>query len=373
MTALLEVRGLTKIYGHITANEDVDLKLQAGEIHCVLGENGAGKSTLMRCIYGAERAQQGDIYWQGQRTELTSPKHARSLGIGMVFQNFSLINELTVADNLLLYLPAWDQDTTARINTLAAQLELNVDLNQTVGELSAGQKQHVELLRVLLDEPQLVILDEPTSMLTAIESHALQRLLKDLSERNIAILLITHKLDEALNLADNITILRRGRSVATLPNQALSKSRLGALLVGEMDSLQTPTTAAPGNRSRLLACEGLDYAGRPALQRFNLSVHAGEIVGIGGIAGNGQETLNRLLIQASQGPTPAELHLDRDCMIGFTPEDRETQGCAPTLTLMDNLLIGHRNGSAWISHSRLKQDCQSVINQFNVVSATPES
>ena len=234
MAPLLEVRGLTKVFGKLTANDHLDLRIEAGEIHALLGENGAGKSTLVKMLYGSLQPTAGSILWQGEETVIASPSFARSIGIGMVFQHFSLFESLTVADNIVLSLgPGFTVEQIGRdAERLSQEYGLPLKANSIIGDLSVGERQRVEIVRCLLQDPKLIILDEPTSVLTPQEADNLFVTLERLRSEGRSILYISHRLDEVKRLCDRATILRHGKLISECDPRKETAASLASMMVG---------------------------------------------------------------------------------------------------------------------------------------------
>ncbi|HAY22591.1 MAG TPA: heme ABC transporter ATP-binding protein, partial [Desulfobacterales bacterium] len=298
MKKLVEMRGITKIFPGVTANDRVDFDLDEGEIHALLGENGSGKSTLMNILAGFYRPDTGEIRIKGKKVNLRSPGDALSLGIGMVYQHFRLVENFTVAENIILGMSKGGiwlnyRRLHEKIAQLAATMGLPVNPAARIWQLSVGERQRVEILKVLWREAQIIILDEPTAVLTPQEAGELFAGLKRLKESGCVIVLISHKLQEALTVADRVTVLRRGKKVATLPNQGLNAKALSLLMIGREVAFQAGKQTLPGTEAviNLAQVSATGDSGIPALKKVSLVVHAGEILGIAGIAGNGQKEL----------------------------------------------------------------------------------
>ncbi|HEY1610606.1 MAG TPA: ATP-binding cassette domain-containing protein, partial [Paraburkholderia sp.] len=291
----LELVGITKQYPAVRANDDVTLTVAPGEIHALLGENGAGKSTLMKIVYGAVRPDAGEIRWEGRPVEIASPAAARRLGIGMVFQHFSLFETLTVAENIALALdePFDLKALGQRIREVSVQYGLDVDPQRHVHSLTVGERQRVEIVRCLLQNPRLLIMDEPTSVLTPQAVRKLFGTLRRLASEGCSILYISHKLDEIQALCDTATVLRAGQVVGNVTPRDESHASLARLMVGRDLPDYTRRAHAPGDV--LLQVERLsmpnDDPFGTSLADVSFSVHAGEIVGIAGVSGNGQAEL----------------------------------------------------------------------------------
>ncbi|OUR61287.1 ABC transporter, partial [Bermanella sp. 47_1433_sub80_T6] len=300
--ARLALTGITKAYPGCIANQDISLEVKAGEIHALLGENGAGKSTLMKIIYGVVKPDAGTFLWEGQSIKVNGPAHARSMGIGMVFQHFSLFETLTVAENIALGLPKEEgRDLAAlskRIKEVSQHYNMGLDPERYVHTLSVGEQQRVEIVRCLLQDIKLLILDEPTSVLTPQEVKGLFKTLNTLSDEGCAILFISHKLDEVTELCHNATILRNGLVTGDCNPQQVTSADIARMMVGDDTPLSEDYVKAEGKEA-VLSIRELTYRSddpfASPLRNLNLQVKAGEILGIAGVAGNGQDELMALL------------------------------------------------------------------------------
>jgi simple sugar transport system ATP-binding protein len=352
----IALRGITKAYPGILANDAIDLAVHPGEIHAVLGENGAGKSTLMKIIYGLVQPDAGAIHWNGQPARIHSPAVARRMGIGMVFQHFALFESLTVAENIALALPDAPRPAqlAARIRTVAERYGLPLEPERPVHELSVGERQRVEIIRCLLQEPSLLILDEPTAVLAP---QAIERLfvtLRQLAADGVSLLYISHKLEEIRSLCDKATVLRGGRVTGTCIPARESADSLARLMIGsELPACRL--LPSPVQRAPRLVLAGLNQpADGPfgtALRDLHLTVHSGEIVGIAGASGNGQRELLAALSGETPAPHAAMVRLLGDPVgrldpaarrargLAFVPEDRLGRGAVPALSLADNTLL----------------------------------
>lgn len=354
---LLEVRDLTKTFGTLKANDKINLKIEHGEIHALLGENGAGKSTLVKMLYGSLQPTSGDIFWNGKKVSMTSPFQARATGVGMVFQHFSLFESLTVADNIVLSL---GQEYTVEqvkdeAEKLSAEYGLPLNPNSIIGDLSVGERQRVEIVRCLLQNPQLIILDEPTSVLTPQEADNLFVTLKRLSNEGRSILYISHRLDEVKVLCDKATILRNGKWISECTPEKENAASLASMMVGsDIAEIKRSATTTSSNSDVLLKVNNANLEQENPfaveLKNINIEVKAGEILGIAGVAGNGQNELFSLLSgEATTVPNAIHIrgnevgHLGvnkrRQLGAAFVPEERLGHGAAPNASLSQNMIL----------------------------------
>jgi general nucleoside transport system ATP-binding protein len=355
-TPLLATVSLTKRFGDLTACDAISFAVRHGEIHALLGENGAGKSTLVKMLYGALVPDEGSILWEGRPVAIGSPAEARRLGIGMVFQHFSLFEALTVTENIALALPPQSRRKLAgTIRTVSREYGLPLDPHAGIADLSVGERQRVEIVRCLLQGPRLIIMDEPTSVLTPQEAGLLFVTLKRLSSEGVAILYITHRLSEVLALADCATILRRGKLVATADPHVESAKSLARMMIGaDVAGIERPREGE-GSRAPRLVLNKLSLA--PAgpfsmpLSDIDLSVRGGEVVGIAGVAGNGQQEFfgaisgERLVKRDDMilldGKPVGRLGVNARRRLGaaFVPEERIGHGAVPGLKLSENVVL----------------------------------
>ena len=351
---LLSLRGLTKAYPGVVANDNVSFDIGTGEVHALLGENGAGKSTLVKMIYGLVKPDSGTMTLRGKAFTPAEPRAARADGIAMVFQHFSLFDALNVAENIALGMenPPPMRDLAARIREVSETYGLPLDPYRTVGDLSAGERQRVEIIRCLLQDPKLLIMDEPTSVLTPQEVEILFKTLRKLSEEGTAILYISHKLEEIRALCDHATVLRLGKNVGECVPAETSARDMAELMVGT--ALKTPTRAGRDMGDVALEIVALDAKSPSAfgtsLKSVSLSVRKGEVLGIGGVAGNGQDELLAVLsgeILTAAGSV--KLHGRPIGQTGPTarraiglltaPEERLGHAAAPDMSLTENAML----------------------------------
>ncbi|TKT79329.1 ABC transporter ATP-binding protein [Aquamicrobium sp. LC103] len=371
---LLEVRGLTKIFGRLKACDGIDLTIEKGEIHALLGENGAGKSTLVKMLFGSLEPNSGEILWKGEPVAVTSPSVARKLGIGMVFQHFSLFEALTAAENILLSLDRriGVGEIAEKARELSRAYGLPLDPHALVGDLSVGERQRIEIIRCLLQEPELIILDEPTSVLTPQEAEKLFETLERLRSEGKSILYISHRLEEVKRLCDRATVLRHGKVVGHCDPRKETASSLARMMVGnEVQSVVHEPVDVSETREALLEVRGLNrQAATPfsiPLRGVSLVVHAGEVIGIAGVAGNGQgeffEAVSGEALQAEadvvklRGKDAGRLDISGRRLLGaaFVPEERLGHGAAPRMRLSENLLLSRfrTDAKAFLAGGRL--------------------
>jgi ABC-type uncharacterized transport system ATPase subunit len=392
----LELAGIRKVYASVVANDGIDLAVHPGEIHAILGENGAGKSTLMKIIYGVTAPTAGEIRWRGERVAIGSPSRARGLGIGMVFQHFVLFETLTVVQNVALALPGRPDldDLAHRIDAVGRRYGLPVDSRRVVHSLSVGERQRVEIIRCLLQNPRLLIMDEPTSVLTPQAVRKLFETLRQLAGEGCSILYISHKLDEVRELCHNATVLRGGRVTGHCVPSRETPASMARMMIGkELAACRRGVPAAPGE-VRLALHALTRRAQHPfgvALREVALEVRAGEIVGIAGVSGNGQQELLQAL--SGEAPLPraagACVSLDgrpvghlgsgarRARGLGFVPEERLERGAVPAMSLADNaLLTAHRQGlvrRGLVQRGAVRAFAQRCIGDFSVKCAGPQA
>jgi len=352
--ALLQVEGLTKAYPGVVANSDVSFAVAPGEVHALLGENGAGKSTLVKMIYGLVKPDSGRMTLRGAPYAPPKPSIARQQGVAMVFQHFSLFEALNVAENVALGMehPPRMDELASRIRQVSLDYGLPLDPDRLVGDLSAGERQRVEIIRCLLQDPKLLIMDEPTSVLTPQEVDILFQTLRQLSAEGTAILYISHKLEEIRALCDAATILRRGKVVATCTPREKSARDLAEMMVGE--TLTPPARSAKAKGAVALEVSGLSVRSPnpfgTALKDISFAVQKGEILGIAGVAGNGQDELllalsgevrtGRDVIRIDgQGCGDAGPNERRRAGLVAAPEERLGHAAAPDMSLTENALL----------------------------------
>ena len=387
---VVELRGITKRFPGVVANHDVHLRVERGHVHAIVGENGAGKSTLMKVLYGMLRPDQGDVLVDGAKLVMASPADAIAAGIGMVHQHFMLADNLTVLENVVLGaeprrgLGLDFAAARARIAEISGAYGLGVQPDRLVGDLSVGERQRVEILKVLYRGARVLILDEPTAVLVPQEVSALFRSLRELTAGGRTVLFISHKLDEVLAVADRITVMRRGTAVATVTPQETSARRLAELMVGS--ELPAPVRREAGTIGRaVLRVDGLTVrapGGRALLDGVSLEVREGEVLGIAGVEGNGQSEL----VEAIVGIRPVDagtVWLDgedvtrwstrrrREAGVAYVPADRQRQGLLLEAPLWENCALGHQTmppfaRGPWIDRRRSRERAAQVVRDYGV-------
>lgn len=370
----LELRGITKRFGSLVANDNINLVVDDQEIHCLLGENGAGKSTLMNVLFGLYTADEGQILLDGKPVQFRGPGDAMAAGIGMVHQHFMLIPVFTVAENVMLGF----EDTTfagildlnaarKRVREISDRFGFNVDPDAMVEDLSVGLQQRVEIIKALSHNAKLLVLDEPTAVLTPQETDELMQIMRQLKENGTSIIFISHKLREVKEISDKITVLRRGKTVGTAEPTATT-SQLASLMVGREVSLTVEKEAAqPGPESFVIEnLSATDSRGHQVLDGVNLSVRAGEVLVIAGVQGNGQTELTEALIGTLKAEGSIKLNGKEliglsvkeilDTGVGYVPEDRTTEGLIADFTVAENMILDRSDRAPFAKGLNLQLD-----------------
>ena len=391
-TPRLALAHVTKRYPAVVANDDVSLAVQAGETHAVLGENGAGKSTLMKIIYGSVKPDEGSVQWNGQPVHIRNPQEARALGISMVFQHFSLFDTLTVAENVWLGLgkTLTLKQVTQSITAKAAEYGLDIDPARPVHTLSVGEMQRVEIIRALLTNPKLLILDEPTSVLTPQAVEKLFIVLKKLASEGCSILYISHKLHEIRELCTACTVMRGGKVTGECDPRRESNASLSRMMIGAEPPALEHHERKPGDvvlKVNDLHLPREDQFGID-LDGITLAVRSGEVVGIAGVSGNGQQELLYALSGEDARAQPDAIEVfgksvgrmgprrRRALGMHFVPEERLGRGAVPTLDLAHNLMLTRSEAigkSGWIDVNQLQLQAREIIARFNVKAGGPRA
>jgi len=386
VTSAVELRGIVKRFPGVVANSNIDLELRRGEVHALLGENGAGKSTLMSVLAGIYQPDAGIILIDGQAVTLRSPRHAIEAGIAMVHQHFRLVKTFTVAENVLLGArTSWRLSPgrlEAEVSELAQQAGLKASPSARIWQLSVGEQQRVEILKALYREAQVLILDEPTAVLTPQEAEALFVTLRAMATEGKTVVFVSHKLSEVMSVADRITVLRGGKHVATLETATTDEHRLAHLMVGR--DIAFETERAPADAGEVLLrvndLHVLSDRGLPAVQGASLSVHAGEILGLAGVAGNGQRELAEALA-GTRPPTSGRIELCGadltqasarrriEAGLAYVPEDRLGTGLVGSMNATANIMLKslpqHRRGPL-LDYRSAARRTRELIEQFGI-------
>ena len=386
----VELEGITKQFPGVVANRDIHLRVASAEVHAVVGENGAGKSTLMKILYGMQRPDSGTIRVEGRDVHFKSPKEAIAAGIGMVHQHFMLADNLTVLENVVLGSephtgPLLDtRRARERIREVSGTYGYPLDPGRLVEDLAVGERQRVEIIKALYRGARILILDEPTAVLVPQEVEELFRHLRGLKEEGVTILFISHKLDEVLEVADTITVIRGGRTVSTVKPRDVTARRLAELMVGS--ELPKPETRESTVTDTVeLEVDGLSLRsdeGRSLLDGVSFRIRRGEVVGLAGVEGNGQRELVEALIGTRSGTTGQIRLGDRDISrastrerreagIGYVPEDRQDLGMLLSAPLWENAMLGHQSSEPfvrgpWIDRGGAHRATEKIVAEYNV-------
>jgi general nucleoside transport system ATP-binding protein len=388
----IELRGITKRFPGVVANSDVNIEVRRAEVHAIVGENGAGKSTLMKILYGMQRPDEGTILVDGSEAHFRSPKDAIAAGIGMVHQHFMLADNLTVLENVVLgFEPSrgglLDYDgARRRILELSSTYGMRLDPDRMVEDLTVGQRQRAEIIKVLYRGARILILDEPTAVLVPQEVEELFRNLRELKREGVTVIFISHKLDEVLAIADRITVMRGGRTVATVEPKDVSARRLAELMVGsELPRPETRVSTVTDVVELSVSGLGVREGERDLLRDVTFDIHRGEVVGIAGVEGNGQSQLIQALMGLVRVASGTIRLGDRDITgwsterrraagIGYIPEDRHEFGLLLPSPVWENAMLGHQFRrpfvkGPWVDQDGARAEAEEVVREFRV--ATP--
>jgi simple sugar transport system ATP-binding protein len=385
----IELLGITKKFGTLVANDAINLKVESGEIHAILGENGAGKSTLMNIVYGLVKADSGSILIDGTKVEINDPAHALSFGIGMVHQHFMLVPIFTVLENIVLghenskngllsFSEARD-----KLSDILKEFNFEIDPDEIIENLPIGIQQRVEIIRALIYDAKVLILDEPTAVLTPQETDELLNIMRKLKAKGTSIIFITHKLREVKEVADKITIIRQGKVVGTALPSA-SKEELASLMVGrQVDLLPSKKLVEPG--ASVLSIENLSVyneSGRKVVDNLSLEIKAGEILAIAGVQGNGQSELARAIVNLELNATGSikinnkeilgeNVSTSLDSGVAFIPESREIDGIISSFSIAENLVLDVHNQEpvsrfGQLNHKYIEDNARKLIGEFDI-------
>ncbi len=399
-TPAIELKGISKAFGPVQANRDISIRVMPGTIHGIIGENGAGKSTLMSILYGFYKADAGEIWINGKRTEIPDSQTAIRAGIGMVFQHFKLVENFTVLENIILGVeegrllrPSLTR-ARAELDRLAREYELHVDPDALIEEIGVGQQQRVEILKALYRKADILILDEPTGVLTPAEADQLFRILERLKAEGKTVILITHKLREIMEVTDTVSVMRRGQMTATLTTAETSPPELAELMVGRKVLLEVDK--APANPGRVVLevrdLRVTDEHGVSRLKGISFDIRAGEILGLAGVAGNGQSELLHVLGGYGRATGSVRMngeeidltgrHSDgqtrRRQGIAHVPEDRQHEGLIMDFTAWENIAFGYHNDpkyqKSWLfmDNAAVRADAAAKMERFDVRPPSPD-
>ena len=391
MSVAIELKGIEKNYPGVVANHDVEITIAKGNIHAIIGENGAGKSTLMKILYGMVKPDAGTIAIFESPVTIKSPQDAIGLGIGMVHQHFMLADNATVLENIVLGSEPMKAKVVVdyakareHLQNIIKTYGLDISPDDLVADLGVGVRQRVEIAKVLFRGAKILILDEPTAVLVPQEVDDLFKNLKGLTKNGLTIIFISHKLDEVMAIADSITVMRQGTTVANLVPAKTNKKELAEYMIGGELPSPRPATTKPREEKVLVVTNASanDRTGREILHSINLEIHAGEILGLAGVEGNGQSELIELimgLVKPDAGSVvtvgldtqDSTLREIRDHGVGYIPQDRQRDGLMMAATLWENRILGHQqtkpmSNGIWIDKGAAKSDSERIIKEFDV-------
>lgn len=398
MQNLLEMKGITKVYPNgVLANDKVDFSVQKGEIHALVGENGAGKTTLMKVLFGLESPDAGEVYYKGNRIQINSPLQAISSGIGMVHQHFMLAPSLTVTENLVLGVEpkkglAFDWNTAIKtVEDLAQRYNLHVDPRARVRDIPIGMRQKVEILKALLRGAELLVLDEPTAVLTPQETEELFEALGELKKQGHTMIFISHKLNEIRQITDRVTVMRGGRLIGVRKTSEVTEADISRLMVGR-DVILKISKTPPQPGKKILEVKDLGYftsEGKPILKNVSFNVRAGEILGIAGVEGNGQSELVEILTGlrnphagtisvSGKEMTSTHPRQMRDLGLAHIPEDRLIHGVAADASIEENLVADRiqkpaYTGKIFLRSKAIAKSGEDLVGEFNVVTRSAKT
>lgn len=387
---VIETKSLTKRFGDFTANDNINLKVKKGDIHAIVGENGAGKSTLMNMLYGLLQPTQGEIYMKGQKTKITNPKDAIAMGIGMVHQHFKLVPSFTVYENILLGdeitkgIKINKKEEIETIDKLIKEYGYDINPKSRIQDISIGTEQKVEILKMLYRDVDILILDEPTAVLTPQEVDELLDNLQELKASGKTIIIITHKLNEVKRCSDKITVIRKGKIINTVNTEEVTESEIAKMMVGRDVLFDTyKEEKQPGKE--LFSVQDLTTVNKKKitlLNKLNFHICSGEILGIAGVEGNGQSELVKVLTGLMKSTSGKVIYKDEDITnyrseklrkkgIGIIPEDRYKQGLCKQMKISDNLIAGYHDtgkygGNFHYNHKLIQENRKKSIEQYDI-------
>lgn len=382
---VIDMKNITKRFPGVVANDGVDLQVEERQIHCLLGENGCGKTTLMNVLFGLYHPDGGEIYIKGQKAHIANPNDAYRLGIGMVHQHFMLVNQMTVLENIIMGNECGkfflDRKASRKaVQDLVTQFGFKLELDQKVADISVGMKQRVEIVKTLYRGADIIILDEPTAVLTPQEVNELFKILNQLRAEGRTIVFITHKLNETMEISDQVTVLRKGKKVTTVDTANTSPEELAAFMVGHsVDSIVSQRTPVTGDV--VLKLENIHLNSKTQTP-VTLEIHAGEILGIAGVEGNGQQELEELVVGTrpcqqgtinlcGQNVTTMPVAKRKALGVGYIPADRHKNAILSNFSVFENYLLGFEDDASYNSHgfikyAALRKDALKLVDDFTV-------
>ena len=390
---VVEMKGIVKTFPGVVANDHIDFEVRAGEIHALLGENGAGKTTLMNILFGIYQPDEGEIYVRGTRVDIRSPRDAMRLGIGMVHQHFMLVEKHTVAENIALgfatkfFFPT--EEIARKIREFSERYGLTVDPHAYIWQLSAGEQQRVEIIKALYRGADILILDEPTSVLTPKETNEFFSILRRMKEEGKAIIFITHKLDEVFAVSDRVTVLRKGKVIGKLKTAETNKKELARLMVGRevLFRLEKEPIRKGKTVLEVIDLYALNDKGLPALKGVSFAIAEGEILGLAGVAGNGQKELVEVLtgLRKAEGGKVVIRGVDvtnssprriAELGVAHIPEERLKHGLVPNMSVAENLILKRYYRQPYcdkffIDKRKVLEDAENLIDEFNIMTPSP--
>ncbi len=378
------MRGIVKRFPGVLALDGVNFELREGEVHTLLGENGAGKTTLMNILFGLYKADEGEIFYRGKKVHIKSPHHALQLGIGMVQQHFTLVPSFTVAENVALGTGKKPSEVAREIRKISEEYELEVDPNARIWQLSVGERQRVEIIKLLYVGAKVVILDEPTAVLTPQETEALFKAIRKMTSQGTGVIFISHKLNEVMEISDRVTVLRKGKVIGTLERGEFDQRKLARMMVGREVVMEIEREEAkPGDVVlKLENVRAKSDKGHLALDGISFEVREGEILGIAGVAGNGQRELAEVIMGlrkvesgkiefAGKDITDASV-LERIISgIAYIPQDRKGVALSPNLSVAENLFLRRKERKIWFDWGEIVRKARDYIERYNIKTPSP--
>ncbi len=383
-STLLEVKGIVKRFPGVLALDGVNFDLKEGEVHTLLGENGAGKTTLMNIIFGLYKPDEGEILFRGKKVHIRSPYHALQLGIGMVQQHFTLVPSFTVAENVSLGTKDPPNKVAAEVKRISKEFGLEVDPYAKIWQLSVGEKQRVEIIKLLYAGAKVVILDEPTAVLTPQETEALFKAIRKMTAQGTGVIFISHKLNEVMEISDRVTVLRKGKVIGTLKRGEFDQNKLAQMMVGREVVMKIEREKAkPGDLViRVDNVYAKSDKGHLALDGISFEIRAGEILGIAGVAGNGQRELAEVItglrkvesgkIEFAGKDITNSSVMDRILAgIAYIPQDRKGVALSPNLSVAENLFLRRKERKIWFNKASIYEHARRYIEEYKIKTPSP--